>query len=356
MKETLGIGIVGCGRIADMHVPGYRRRADARVVAICDTDEALLERRRVEWDVPRAYTRYDELLADPAVDAVEILTPHDTHAALVVAAARAKKHVSVQKPMAVTAKQCDEMARACHYAGVTLRVFENFIFYPPFVRLKQLVEAGEIGEVLTARARLGAASGGWRVPLSAWLWRLDPVRGGPGATIYDDGYHKFSMLVDLFGPIAGVKANVDRSLAVIDAPAVINITFRDSPALATFDAAFLPNLRVRSKYYGADERLELVGTRGTIRLTRCTARLFDEPAVVLERDGRTYGFDDVSDDWLESFIGSTHDFIDALRAFRAPRLEPSVGKHLVQAALAAYVSNATRQVVDPATVTGEEAI
>jgi predicted dehydrogenase len=96
--------------------------------------------------VDRVYTGFGKLLADPQVDLVELLVPHHLHASMTVAACQAGKHVSVPKPMALTASEADQMIAAAGSAGVVLRVYEDFVFYEPFVRAKEMIEAGEIGE------------------------------------------------------------------------------------------------------------------------------------------------------------------------------------------------------------------
>jgi len=75
----LNVAFIGCGRIADLHFAGYKRLGDARVYAICDNDPARLAGRQAEWGVEKVYTDYRDLLADPEVHAVEVLTPFDTH-------------------------------------------------------------------------------------------------------------------------------------------------------------------------------------------------------------------------------------------------------------------------------------
>jgi predicted dehydrogenase len=352
--DLIRVGIIGCGRIADMHAPGYLDRPDAAIAAICDASPEILETRSRQWGNPRTYLDYRELLADPDIDLVEILTPHHLHCKMVCDAAAAKKNISVQKPMAMNATECDKMNEAAFYAGVQLKVFENFVFYPPFVMMKKLIQEGEIGDVLTARLKLGALTGGWHVPLTSWIWRLNPDLCGPGPNLFDDGYHKFSMAVDLFGPIESVKAWVDYSMGVIDSPAMVAMTFREHPAIAYFETSFTPNAKMRSDYYGADERVEITGTRGTITMTRCTGKLMEEPALILYRDGRTIGFEDLRTDWLDGFIDSTHHYLDAIRNYRAPKLSGVVGKHVLQAALAAYVSSRDGARIDPETVVGLE--
>src|SRR5262249_4264004 len=98
--ERVRMGIIGAGNIATLNVPGYLEHEQCDVVALCDPRPELLERRREEWGVKNAYTDVESLLADPDVDAVEILSPTPLHAAHTIAALEAGKHVSCQKPIA----------------------------------------------------------------------------------------------------------------------------------------------------------------------------------------------------------------------------------------------------------------
>ena len=158
--RPIRVGIVGCGRISDLHALGYRGRdgdSHARISAVCDAKKGRARQKAREWGVAPAkiYTDYLSLLADPEVDLVELLVPHHLHAEMTVAACQHGKHVSVQKPMALTAAEADRMVQAAERAGVTLRVFENFVFYEPHVRAKAMIDAGEIGEPQMIRLHVG---------------------------------------------------------------------------------------------------------------------------------------------------------------------------------------------------------
>ncbi|HPO46385.1 MAG TPA: Gfo/Idh/MocA family oxidoreductase, partial [Spirochaetota bacterium] len=89
--STINVGIIGCGRIADLHYPGYKNNRKARVYAVCDSNDEIRERRKKEWRAEKSYSDYRELLADASVDAVEILTPQVLHEEMVIEAARAGK-------------------------------------------------------------------------------------------------------------------------------------------------------------------------------------------------------------------------------------------------------------------------
>ncbi len=347
----LNFGIIGCGRITDLHAPGYARSDAARIYAVCDVNEKTCDRRMSEWGAEKKYTDYRQLLEDPAIDAVEIITPHHLHKQITIDACRAGKHVSVQKPMALNVAECDEMIAAAREAGVKLKVFENFVFYPPYVKAKELIDDGAIGEPLSIRIRLGGAGrGGWPVPISAWLWRLNEQTCGGGPNIFDDGYHKFSLAIHLLGGVDSVHGWVDRSFGIVDCPAMLSWKFK-SGVVGYLDSTMSPHMTCKSKYYSVDERVEIVGTEGALWVTRCTATLLDEPALLLFRNGGVQTFENIRDDWLDSFIDSTRHFIGCLRDGGDPVLSGERGREVLQFALSALRSSCGGEVVRPGDIT-----
>ena len=352
MSGALNVGIIGCGRITDMHVPGYQRCDRARLLAICDVDPVLLARRKAQWGVERAFADYRELLADPDIDLVEVITPHHLHRRFVEEAFAAGKHVSVQKPMALTVADCDAMIVAGERAGRMLKVFENFVFFPPYVKAKELMEQGAIGEPLSIRTKLGSTMrGGWPVPLKSWVWRLNTESCGGGPTIFDDGNHKLSMALQLMGPVESVHAWIDRSFGAIDSPAMISWTHTGGRT-GSLDATFSPHMTSPSKYYSIDERIEITGTEGVIEVTCCTARLWPRPPLLLHRGGETTAFEDLRHDWLDSFVDSTHHFVDCILDGGEPRLTGQRGREVIQFALAVLRSAETGRPVRPSDLGG----
>ena len=97
-------------------------------------------------------------------------------------------------------------------------------------------------------------------------------------------------------------------------------------------------MRVRSKYYASDDRIEIHGTEGIIWVNRCTGVLLDEPALVLYRDGETRAWHDIPSDWAESFRLGAHDFIDALIEGRQPAQDVDDAAATLRFAIAAHVS------------------
>jgi predicted dehydrogenase len=347
-KKKLKAALAGVGDISMMHRPGYVDNPDCELYAICDPDPERLALRREQWGVPRTYTDYSDLLADPEVDLVEVLTPHHLHCGMVEAAAGAGKHVSVQKPMCTTILEADRMIEATRRAGVLFKVFENFVFYPPFVKARELIAGGEIGEPLTVRFKLGTNMFGSRpYPLSVELWHLLEVEKGMGQAVFDDGYHKLSQAIDIFGDIESVRGWVDRSFAFADMPGVLMWRYKNSPCVGIFDLALSPNLYNRSKYFPADERIDVTGTKGSLSITRCTAQLLDAPALVLTKRGRRVLFDDLRADWQDSFSDSTRHFVQCVKHGGEPSLTGERGKKVIQFAFACIIAGKTRSEVRP---------
>src|SRR5690348_16323936 len=116
--DRLRVGFIGAGRISDLHAIEYLRNPRAAIVAVCDADRAIAARQARGWGVPeaRTFTRADDLLTIDEVDLVEVLLPHHLHAPVTLAALKAGKRVSVQKPMAASLADAEAMVAAAEAA------------------------------------------------------------------------------------------------------------------------------------------------------------------------------------------------------------------------------------------------
>ena len=354
--NPIRVAIVGCGRISDLHQLGYRDREDAKIVAVCDTNKAHARKKAKAWGVEKIYTDYQQVLDDKEIDLVELLTPHYLHCPMTVQAAQAGKHVSVQKPMALTATEADEMIAASNQAGVMLRIYENFVYYAPAVRARQMIEAGEIGEVRAVRLHVSTGTGdtGWEVPFSAWLWRFNEKKNGGGPLVFDHGYHLFSIAYYLGGPVERVYAWIDKTpvsqaagLVDIDAPAAIMFQFKASHCYGLLDIEHTPKMRIHSLYYTDDDRIEVIGDKGILFINRYTAKTVDLPELMLFKEGKTTAIPVDGVEWHDSFIAATQDCIEKLKTNTQPRLDGPTGKSVLQFSLAALQSSATGCEVRP---------
>jgi predicted dehydrogenase len=350
--DELRVGIIGTGRISDLHALEYLANNRARIVAVCDVDTDLAQKRGRAWGVPRnrILNDYHDLLALPDVDLVEILLPHHLHYQTTLDAAAAGKHISLQKPMALTVTQADEMIAAARRAGVILKVFENFIFYPPVQRAKALIEAGEIGDPLTIRIKSnsGTSPNQWEVPLPAWAWRFSPEKCGGGPLVFDDGHHKFSLAWFFMGLADEVHAWIGETEIMpglaLDAPAIVSWRFPGN-RYGSLEVVFSPELVLDTAHYAQDDRIEITGTKGVIWITRGHGRLLDLPPVLLYRDRQTFAYSDMPVGWEHSFINSTRHFIDAYFQGEPPSLTGAEGREILRFALAAQESARSGQPV-----------
>lgn len=149
------MAILGCGKIADAHVEQARATGLAEVVAVCDRERMMAEQLALRYGVPGVYDDLGDLLRNHHVDVVHIATPPGTHVGLAAAAAAAGCHVFVEKPVASTADDADELIRVVTGAGRKLAANLLYNFETPTLELLAAIEKGEIGEVVHVDATYG---------------------------------------------------------------------------------------------------------------------------------------------------------------------------------------------------------
>jgi predicted dehydrogenase len=344
MKKILA-GFIGAGRISDLHAVEYLQNPRAALAAVCDADIDLARRQAARWDVPanRVFTDFRDLLACEEIDLVEVLLPHHLHAPIAIAALRAGKHVSVQKPMALTLEDADRMIEAAKQSGRTLRVFENAIFYPPVRKAKELIDAGAIGEPLSIRikANKGDPKNAWAIPQETQAWRQDPNKIGGGSLTFDDGHHKFAVAWHFMGMAEEVHAWIGRtemeSGFVLDAPALISWRFSGG-RYGNLEVVYSPQLQVITDHYAQHDPIEITGSKGVIWITRGHGRLNDQAPVVLYVDHEMRSFSGMAAGWEASFVEATRHHIDALLDGAAPVLTGEHGREILRFCLAGQQS------------------
>ena len=199
---------IGLGRIYDLNVRGYLGNPDVEVVALVDPSDERRTQRQSDWPGARTFASAAELAASGlAVDAVEALLPAPLHADGISELLDYGWHVNAQKPMCNDLVGAKQMLDAAKTNDRVLRVMENYLFYQPLRKLKAIVEAGEIGEVSGYHMKMvGTGNGGWDVPFSSFEWQMEQMKLGRGIMVFDDGWHKLSTALWLFGPIREVRA------------------------------------------------------------------------------------------------------------------------------------------------------
>ena len=250
--KRVQFGVIGAGGIARRKtIPGMLRARSCKLVAVMDPVGA--DEIAAQFGVAKAYRWEEDLLADPAVEAVYIASPVACHARQIQMAAWAGKHVLCEKPLARNLREARAAVAACRKHKVFLQEGYMMKFHGAHSRIKQLIDEGRLGKLVYLRAQLSC----W-YPKMRGAWRQDPKASGGGSLI-DMATHLFDLLEHFAGPVRRVGAlvgNLVQDYASEDAATVL-LEFR-SGAHGTVDAFFsIPDEASRT-------RLEVYGSRGAI--------------------------------------------------------------------------------------------
>ena len=239
MSGRVRVAVIGAGLVARRsHLPAFVASAEAEVAAIVSGRRETAEAAAAEFGVARVLPRWEDAVADPDVDAIDICAPNHLHAPIALAAARAGKHVLVEKPMALSLDEADAMIAAARETGVVLMVAHNLRFAPVYETIKRLVEEGTIGRPLAARGVfMHAGPDEFWGATSDWFW--DAERAGGGALL-DMGVHMIDLVRWFVGrPVLEVAAMTSRALkpTAFDDNAIALLRF-EGDAVASVQASW----------------------------------------------------------------------------------------------------------------------
>jgi predicted dehydrogenase len=194
--KPIGVGIIGSGGIAQgAHMPGYKalENEGVRIIAVADAFPATAKAAAEKFEVPHQFSDYKQLLAMDEIDVVSVCTPNYLHKQPTVDALNAGKHVLVEKPMAMDAREGQEMVETARKSGKKLQVGFMTRFSSQAQALKRFIDAGDMGEIYYARAQALRRRGipGWGVFIEK-----DKQGGGP---LIDIGVHILDLTLFLMG-------------------------------------------------------------------------------------------------------------------------------------------------------------
>lgn len=251
-------GLLGCGRIAKRHsdLLGGNNIAGARLVAVCDSQQARADALAAKFGIPAHYD-LDDMLARKDIDVVVVLTPSGLHPQHAIACARVGKHVVVEKPMALRLQDADDMIRACDEAGVKLFVVKQNRFNVPIVKAREALEANRFGKLVLGTVRV-------RWCRDQTYYDQDPWRGTwayDGGVLTNQASHHVDMLEWFFGDVVSVHARSTTALVNIETEdtAVATLKFRNG-ALGIIEAT----TAVRPS--DLEGSLSILGEKGTVEV------------------------------------------------------------------------------------------
>ncbi|REK29926.1 MAG: gfo/Idh/MocA family oxidoreductase [Planctomycetota bacterium] len=341
-----GFGVVGCGMIARFHARAIEETRGAKLVACYDSFASAADRLADEEGI-RGYHDLADMLADPDVDVVTICTPSGAHMEPAVAAARAGKHVVVEKPLEITLKRCDRIIAACKKNKVTLSTIFPSRFHESSVEMKRAIDDGRFGKLTVGdayvkwyRSQEYYDSGAWR-----GTWELDG-----GGALMNQAIHSVDLLTWLMGPVREIRAQVatlaHKRIAVEDT-AVATIEFANG-ALGVIEAS-------TATYPGYLKRIEIHGSQGTAVMEEEDIKTWDfatksrRDAVVrrkMQASRSTGG--GASDPAAIGHHGHAAQFRDVLRAIKTrkrPAIDGVEGRRSVEIILAIYKAAETGRAV-----------
>ena len=246
-------GLIGFGLFAEKAIaPAIRSSSNSELIAIQKRSLAAAESKAKEYSIPLAFDSVEELVSSDKIDAVYIASANSEHCPETLAAARAGKHVLVEKPMALNARECRRMISACRKGGVKLMVGHMLRLSPLVRRMRDIVRSGMLGEVRTARADFI-----YDARLSKRSWLLDRKTAG-GGPIYDIGVHGLDTLrYILDDEVVSTKSDLSPRPTVRRTEEIANLLLRFSHGtLATISCSFVAPLRRTF--------IEFIGTEGII--------------------------------------------------------------------------------------------
>jgi UDP-N-acetylglucosamine 3-dehydrogenase len=253
--KKIRIGIIGAGKIAERtHLPQYSGLKNVKVVAICDIIKKKADRLAKMFKVPSVYTDYKKMIKEAGIDAVSVCTPNYLHAPMTIFAAGNKKHVLVEKPMGISVKEMKKMIAACRKSRVTLMVEQTHRFDPAHEILKDIVDSGIIGDIVSVRGKLGHSGPEYWSDDSPWFF--DVKKSGGGVTV-DVGIHILDVIRFITGKdvaaVSGFMANLVKKKMKLEDNVEAALKFTDG-SIGVYEASW-----TNSPY---EVVVQLYGTKG----------------------------------------------------------------------------------------------
>jgi predicted dehydrogenase len=334
MDRKVRIGMIGTGFVGDIHhasIHGWVPNAEVVAVSSPHKAEEFARARKI----PAAYTDYNEMLKDKSIDVVDIGIPNDLHHAAVLAAARAGKHVIIEKPLCLTLEQADEMIDACRKAGVLLMYAEELLFAPKYVRVKKLIEEGAVGEPFLAKQSEEHPG-----PHMPWFWDVNRSGGG---VMLDMGCHSIEYTRWILGrpkvksvtAFMGTYIHQGRTLGEDHSYAIIEY---EGGKVAMIENSW-------AKGGGVDDRCEVYGKKGHTRadLLRGSSLLtYSEEGYgyAVEKAGATkgYTFTMFEENWNYGFPQEMQHFVNCVLGKEECIVTGEDGREVLKIMYAAYQS------------------
>ena len=248
-------GVIGCGGIADRKtIPGMMLANNVELVSVMDANLQVAEAVKEKYNAKYAFDNYEAILAQDEIEAVYIASPVFFHKEQAIAAAKAKKHILLEKPVALTVEDAEEIKKVCEENGVKISIGFLMRFHGYHQRIKEIIAEGKIGDIVSMRGQFTC----WYPDIEG-AWRQKKSMSGGGALV-DMGIH----VIDLLQYLSGLKA---KEVIAFNQTQTFSYEVDDSSALVmkmcNGSTAFVDsNFNIPDAASVA--KLEIYGTKGSI--------------------------------------------------------------------------------------------
>jgi UDP-N-acetylglucosamine 3-dehydrogenase len=338
--EKLKVGVIGCGAIAiRRHLPEYAAEGNVEIVAVSDIVLERAQEAAQKYGAQKVYEDYKELLQNEEIDAVSVCLPNYLHAPVTIAALQAGKHVLVEKPMATSIEEAEEMIKVAKEHNKKLMVAHNQRFVPSHVKAKELIESGSIGKVYSFRTAFGhPGPEGWSVDgATSWFFKKEHAFIG---ALGDLGVHKSDVIRYLLGDIVEVASFVETNAKQgtdVDDNAVC-ILKTESGVIGTLAASW-------AYVTGDDNSTIIYGEKAVLRLE-------DDPThslVVQYKTGEVVKYElgkiQTNESGGQTSTRVIEAFVDSIVNDKVPPISGEEGMKSLEVILAALESNETKKIV-----------
>lgn len=255
MNEKVKFAVVGCGSIGARHIAVIDADPRATLVAVCDNDPVKLEKQASLYNVP-GYENFSDLLKTDA-EVINICTPHEWHCPMSIEAARAKKHILVEKPMALSAKCGNRMIDEAKKQGVELMVVKQNRFNKPIALLKEAVDTGKLGKIFMVQCNVIWNRGEDYYLGSEWRGR----KHSEGGALFTQVSHFLDILIWWFGDVRASQSTVQTKLHSIE-------TDDCGSATINFDSGVIGSLNWTTCAYNKNYEgsITIIAENGTVKI------------------------------------------------------------------------------------------
>lgn len=330
--KKLGIGIIGAGWVSKWHIKGYQSLKDkVEILAIADINKEKVKAVAKENEIKYALTDHHKLLGMKEIEAVSITVPTFLHKKIAIEAAKFKKNILCEKPLAMNVKECEEMLKAAKQNKVLLMPGHNRLFFPPHLKMKELVEEGKIGEPKMFQGEFLEDLPSSEIIEFGKDWRFKR-REGKGAVL-ESAIHEIYLVEKLMGKIESVMAHLtsfNQKKAQVETTTQISLKTKKGglgSITLSWEVPFYEDMEL------------LIGEKGVILLSGVEWPRFHHPFLgIYSKPKKTWEFLDVSFDWSESFLGIIKHFIDCVETGEEPSVTAIEGRNAIAVVDAIYES------------------